>query len=62
MSDSVNSAVAAEAAATKDQAETDIIIINPPRNLAVHTTPLYIDAGGSVVAHHQYSNKLVTVD
>ena len=41
-------------AATKDQAESDIIILNPDLNRPVDTTPLYTDAGGCVVATHQY--------
>ncbi len=55
MSSSVQSAVVScENAATKDQAENDTIIINPDPNRPVDTTPLYTDAGGCVIASHQY--------
>lgn len=46
--------VACENAATKDQAENDIIILNPDPNRQVDVTPLYTDAGGCVYASHQY--------
>jgi len=42
------------AAAAKDQAENDIITLSPDLNRPVDTTPLYTDAGGCVVATHQY--------
>lgn len=55
MSSSVQSGViSCENAATKDQAENDTIIINPDPNRPVDTTPLYTDAGGCVIAAHQY--------
>ncbi len=55
MSPSVQSGVVScENAATKDQAENDTIIINPDPNRPVDTTPLYTDAGGCVIAAHQY--------
>ncbi|HEU0027743.1 MAG TPA: hypothetical protein VFQ25_11565 [Ktedonobacterales bacterium] len=60
ISSSVRPAVLkAEDEATKEEAENDIIILKPPPNLAVDTTPLYTDASGSVVAQHQYSDTLV---
>jgi 3D (Asp-Asp-Asp) domain-containing protein len=46
--------LACENAATRDQAENDIIILNPDPNRPVDPTPLYTDAGGCVVAAHQY--------
>jgi hypothetical protein len=46
--------VACENDATKDQAENDIIVLNPDRNRPVDTTPLYTDAGGCVAAAHEY--------
>lgn len=46
--------LACESAATKDQAENDIIILNPDPNRPVDPTPLYTDAGGCVEAAHQY--------
>lgn len=56
MSSSVQAGVVScENAATKDQAENDVIILNPAANLPVDTTPLYTNAGGCVYASHQYS-------
>jgi len=46
--------LACEDAATKDQAENDIIILNPGPNYAVDPTPLYTDTSGCVYAAHQY--------
>jgi len=60
ISSSVKPAVLkAEDQGTKNKGENDLIILNPPANLAVDTTPLYTDRGGSVVLKHQYSNTLV---
>lgn len=60
MSDSVKPAViAAEDDATNEMAENDIIVLNPDPNYMVDSTPLYTDAGGSVVAKHQYGNALI---
>ncbi|HEU5437761.1 MAG TPA: hypothetical protein VFU88_00615 [Ktedonobacterales bacterium] len=55
MSPSSRSAVVrCERSVTKNQAENDIIVLNPDRNRAVDTTPLYTDAGGCVAAAHEY--------
>ncbi|HEU0028282.1 MAG TPA: hypothetical protein VFQ25_14310 [Ktedonobacterales bacterium] len=43
-----------EDAATKEQAENDIIVLAPAPNLPVDSTPLYTDTGGCVEAAHQY--------
>jgi hypothetical protein len=61
ISDSVQPGVIqAENDATKEQAENDVIVLNPSPSFAVDTTPLYTDAGGAVWAKHQYSDTLIT--
>lgn len=50
--------IAAEEEATGDDRQTHAIVVNPPANLPVDTTPLYTDGGGSVYATHHYAETL----
>jgi 3D (Asp-Asp-Asp) domain-containing protein len=50
--------IAAEEEDTGDDRVTRAIVVNPPANLPVDTTPLYTDAGGSVYATHHYVETL----